>query len=217
MPAHPTSSHSIVHSKRLPTSFYFSNTFPARTSFIFWNSHAIIMNQNTRPLLPPLSLTLRLPRAFCPLSTRPDIGRRTSNFPPSSYRDDSNGANTAAWGEFDYKKSGCLSSGSEDRDYLLVCSLRCDVPLERSIDLPSRVRPPTLPRNSMQPLPPFHIPSIQNRQFPATIANTLHPAEWFSDLPGHQCHQLFLEPNLLGKPLSIVFFPPPCQFANASL
>jgi hypothetical protein len=54
---------------------------------------------------------------------RPDIGRRTSDFSQNdSYRGDSNGANTAAWGEFDYKKSGRLSNGSDaDRDYLLVC------------------------------------------------------------------------------------------------
>lgn len=56
---------------------------------------------------------------------RPDIGRRTSDFSPNdSYRGDSNAANTAAWGEFDYKKSGRLSNGSDaDRDYLLVCPL----------------------------------------------------------------------------------------------
>jgi len=59
-----TSSRSIVPSKPPPTSFCFSNTFPARTSFISWNSHAIITNQNPPPLLPPMSLTLRLPRAF---------------------------------------------------------------------------------------------------------------------------------------------------------
>ena len=53
---------------------------------------------------------------------RPDIGRRTSDFSPNdSYRGDSNGANTATWGEFEYKKSGRLSNGSDDRDYLLVC------------------------------------------------------------------------------------------------
>ena len=43
------SSRSIVPSKPPPTSFYFSNTFPARTSFISWNSHAIITNQNPTP------------------------------------------------------------------------------------------------------------------------------------------------------------------------
>jgi hypothetical protein len=59
-----TSSRCIVPSKPPPTSFCFSNTFPARTSFISWNSHAIITNQNPPPLLPPLSLTLRLLRAF---------------------------------------------------------------------------------------------------------------------------------------------------------
>jgi len=52
---------------------------------------------------------------------RPDIGRRTSDFSPNdSYRTDSNGTNTAAWGEFDYKKSGRLSNSDTDRDYLLV-------------------------------------------------------------------------------------------------
>jgi TolA-binding protein len=55
---------------------------------------------------------------------RPDIGRRTSDFSNDSYRGDSNGANTAAWGDFEYKKSGRLSNGPDaDRDYLLVCSL----------------------------------------------------------------------------------------------
>ena len=83
-----TSSHSTVPSKRLPTSFYFSNTFPARTSFTFWNSHAIIMNQNPRPLLPPQSPTLRLPRAFCPLSTRTSYSRAPDydSSPPCSPR-----------------------------------------------------------------------------------------------------------------------------------
>jgi len=91
---------------------------------------------------------------------RPDIGRRTSDFTPNdSYRGDTN---TATWGDFDYKKSGRLSNGSDvDRDYLLVCSLRCDVPLERSIDIASQARPQSLSRNSMQPPPPLHIPSIQ--------------------------------------------------------
>ena len=60
-----TSSHCIGPSKPPPSSFCFSNTFPARISFISWNSHAIITNQNPPPLLPHLSLTLRLPRAFC--------------------------------------------------------------------------------------------------------------------------------------------------------
>jgi hypothetical protein len=75
---------------------------------------------------------------------RPDIGRRTSDISPNdSYRGDSNGANTAAWGEFEYKKSGRLSNGSDaDRDYLLA-------------------RPPTLSRTSMPPPPPLHIPSLQ--------------------------------------------------------
>jgi len=96
---------------------------------------------------------------------RPDIGRRTSDFSPNdSYRGDANGTNTAAWGEFDYKKSGRLSNGSDpDRDYLLVCpSLATTLPLEPSIDTFSlQARPPTLSRNSMPPPPPLHIPSLQ--------------------------------------------------------
>ena len=61
-------------------------------------------------------------------SLRPDIGRRTFDFSPNdSYRGDSNGVNTVAWGELEYKKSGRLSNGSgADRDYLLVCSLLFD-------------------------------------------------------------------------------------------
>ncbi|KAF9648305.1 hypothetical protein BDM02DRAFT_2324164 [Thelephora ganbajun] len=98
---------------------------------------------------------------------RPDIGRRTSDFSQNdSYRGDSNGTNTTAWGEFDYKKSGRLSNGSDpDRDYLLVCpppSLRCDISPQSSIDLSSlQARPPTLSRNSMHPPPPLHIPALQ--------------------------------------------------------
>ena len=71
---------------------------------------------------------------------RPDIGRRTSDFSPNdSYRGDSNGPNTAAWAEFDYKKSGRLSNGSDpERDYMLVCPLSVVIlPREHSIDLPS--------------------------------------------------------------------------------
>jgi len=94
---------------------------------------------------------------------RPDIGRRTSDFSPNdSYRGDSNGANTAAWGEFDYKKSGRLSNGSDpDRDYLLVCP---PIPSYLSNTLstfPLQARPQTLSRNSMPPPPPLHIPSLQ--------------------------------------------------------
>ena len=95
---------------------------------------------------------------------RPDIGRRTSDISPNdSYRGDSNGANTAAWGEFEYKKSGRLSNGSDaDRDYLLVCSPLFDVYPSNAVDLPSpQARPPTLSRTSMPPPPPLHIPSLQ--------------------------------------------------------
>ncbi|KAF9781260.1 hypothetical protein BJ322DRAFT_264707 [Thelephora terrestris] len=77
---------------------------------------------------------------------RPDIGRRTSDFSTNdSYRGEpaNNGTNTAAWGEFEYKKSGRLSNGSDaDRDYLLA-------------------RPTNLSRGSMPPPPPLHIPSLQ--------------------------------------------------------
>jgi exonuclease VII large subunit len=75
---------------------------------------------------------------------RPDIGRRTSDFTPNdSYRGDANGAAATGWGEFEYKKSGRLSNGSDpDRDYMLA-------------------RPQSLSRNSMQPPPPLHIPSLQ--------------------------------------------------------
>lgn len=75
---------------------------------------------------------------------RPDIGRRTSEFSPNdSYRGETNGANNGGWGEFEYKKSGRLSNGSDpDRDYLLA-------------------RPTTLSRGSMPPPPPLHIPSLQ--------------------------------------------------------
>ena len=92
---------------------------------------------------------------------RPDIGRRTSDFSPNdSYRGDSSAISAAGWGEFDYKKSGRLSNGSDtDRDYLLVCppSLRFDQP---PTILP-QARPPSLSRNSMPPPPPLHIPSLQ--------------------------------------------------------
>ena len=97
---------------------------------------------------------------------RPDIGRRTSDFSPNdSYRGDSNAANTAAWGDFDYKKSGRLSNGSDaDRDYLLVCPLppspQC-YPSNALSTPPLQARPPSLSRNSMQPPPPLHIPSLQ--------------------------------------------------------
>jgi hypothetical protein len=75
---------------------------------------------------------------------RPDIGRRTSDFSPNdSYRSDSNGINGTGWADFDYKKSGRLSNGSDtDRDYMLA-------------------RPQTVTRNSMPPPPPLHIPSLQ--------------------------------------------------------
>ena len=95
---------------------------------------------------------------------RPDIGRRTSDISPNdSYRSDSNG-NTAAWGDFEYKKSGRLSNGSDaDRDYLLVCSLPSPSTYPSSpADLPPlQARPPTLSRTSMPPPPPLHIPSLQ--------------------------------------------------------
>jgi hypothetical protein len=75
---------------------------------------------------------------------RPDIGRRTSDFSPNdSYRSDSTGANTATWGDFEYKKSARLSNGSDpDRDYVLA-------------------RPTTISRSSMPAPPPLHIPSLQ--------------------------------------------------------
>lgn len=96
---------------------------------------------------------------------RPDIGRRTSDFSPAdSYRGDSNATNTAAWGEFDYKKSGRLSTGSDpDRDYLLVCpppSLQQYLSNSLSTSV-LQARPQTLSRNSMPPPPPLHIPSLQ--------------------------------------------------------
>ena len=96
---------------------------------------------------------------------RPDIGRRTSDFSPNdSYRSDSSGINTTGWGEFDYKKSGRLSNGSDtDRDYLLVCpsSLRLDLSPNDLSTFPLQARPTTLSRNSMPPPPPLHIPSLQ--------------------------------------------------------
>ena len=92
---------------------------------------------------------------------RPDIGRRTSDFSANdSYRSDSNGLGATTWGEFDYKKSGRISNGSDtERDYLLVCppSLRFDLP---PTFLP-QARPTSLSRNSMPPPPPLHIPSLQ--------------------------------------------------------
>ena len=93
---------------------------------------------------------------------RPDIGRRTSDFTPNdSYRGDANGTTTAAWGEYDYKKSGRLSNGSDaDRDYMLVCSCPAPPPNTSSTFL-LQARPPSLSRNSMQPPPPLHIPSLQ--------------------------------------------------------
>jgi hypothetical protein len=95
---------------------------------------------------------------------RPDIGRRTSDISPNdSYRGDSNG-NTATWGDFEYKKSGRLSNGSDaDRDYLLVCSLPSPSTYPSNlVDLPRlQARPPTLSRTSMPPPPPLHIPSLQ--------------------------------------------------------
>ena len=93
---------------------------------------------------------------------RPDIGRRTSDFTTTdSYRGDPNGTTTTGWGEFDYKKSGRLSNGSDpDRDYMLVCS--CDPPTQRALStLLLQARPQSLSRNSMQPPPPLHIPSLQ--------------------------------------------------------
>lgn len=96
---------------------------------------------------------------------RPDIGRRTSDISPNdSYRGDSNGANAAAWGDFDYKKSGRLSNGSDtDRDYMLVGPLHFNTTHPPNVvDLPSpQARPPTLSRTSMPPPPPLHIPSLQ--------------------------------------------------------
>lgn len=96
---------------------------------------------------------------------RPDIGRRTSDFSPNdSYRSDSNGANTATWGDFEYKKSARLSNGSDpDRDYVLVCPLPLysDTCLERPVDLPLQARPTTISRSSMPAPPPLHIPSLQ--------------------------------------------------------
>jgi hypothetical protein len=78
---------------------------------------------------------------------RPDIGRRTSDFSPNdSYRGDSN---TAAWGDFEYKKSSRLSNGSDpDRDYVLVCSLPLcpDTRLGRLVD-------PSLYRRDQRPSP----------------------------------------------------------------
>ena len=92
---------------------------------------------------------------------RPDIGRRTSDFAPNdSYRGDANG-NATGWGEFDYKKSGRLSNGSDpDRDYMLVCSYD-ELPQRVLPTLLLQARPQTLSRNSMQPPPPLHIPSLQ--------------------------------------------------------
>jgi hypothetical protein len=96
---------------------------------------------------------------------RPDIGRRTSDFSPNdSYRSDSSGANTAVWAEFDYKKSGRLSNGSDaDRDYLLVCSPspRFDPSPNAPPTFPLQARPQTHTRNSMPPPPPLHIPALQ--------------------------------------------------------
>ena len=93
---------------------------------------------------------------------RPDIGRRTSDFSPNdSYRSDSSSINGAGWGDFDYKKPGRLSNGSDtDRDYLLVCPPGSTYPPNAPSTFPLQARP-TVPRNSMPPPPPLHIPSLQ--------------------------------------------------------
>jgi len=93
---------------------------------------------------------------------RPDIGRRTSDFSPNdSYRSDSSSVNGTGWGDFDYKKPGRLSNGSDpDRDYLLVCPSGSTYPPNTPSTFPLQARP-AVPRNSMPPPPPLHIPSLQ--------------------------------------------------------
>ena len=93
---------------------------------------------------------------------RPDIGRRTSDFSPNdSYRSDSNGINGTGWGDFDYKKSGRLSNGSDsDRDYMLVCPPGSTYPPNTPSTFPLQARP-AVARSSMPPPPPLHIPSLQ--------------------------------------------------------
>lgn len=84
-----------------------------------------------------------------------------------------------------------------------------------AFDLPLEPRRPSLSTGeATNPLsylhapsatPPYPLPPIlRNTAATATaVTSTLFPTERFSDLPGHQPHQFFVEPHILGKEISI--------------
>src|SRR5258708_1621117 len=79
---------------------------------------------------------------------------------------------------------------------------------------PQPRRPSSSTVEATNPLSHLHAPSatsphplspiLWNTAATATITGTLPPAERFSDLPGHQPHQLFFEPDLFGKHTLII-------------